>query len=196
MVGFAADASARSVPLDNSAPGRHTFAVNPSNPQNAEPFDSSVASFTSPVPMDCQQDLEQASPPVPLTEVDDAPAKSSDVEAGALEPPKELDEAAGRSTLLPEKPPYMKPGKLSDQFRASAAKGEQKVVNALDYKISLVRKKTALYGTLLRSTRVQYRRMLKYLEHLNKLRRLRNLPQIVLSTTAVTKADVFSVATE
>lgn len=160
--------------------------------------------------MDCQQDLEPESPPVPLTEADGAPAKSSDVEAGALEPPKELDEAAGRSTLLPEKPPCMNPGKLtmraqrsseqyrgfSEQFRAPVAKGEQRVVDALDYKISLVRKKTALYGTLLRSTRVQYRRMLKYLEHLNKLRRLRNLPRIVLSTTAVTKADVFSVATE
>lgn len=153
--------------------------------------------------MDCQQDLEPESPPVPLTEADGAPAKSSDVEAGALEPPKELDEAAGRSTLLPEKPPCMNPGKLtmrtqpsSEQFRAPVAKDEQKMVDALDYKISLVRKKTALYGTLLRSTRVQYRRMLKYLEHLNKLRRLRNLPRIVLSTTAVTKADVFSVATE
>lgn len=153
--------------------------------------------------MDCQQDLEPESPPVPLTGADGAPAKSSDVEAGALEPPKELDEAAGRSTLLPEKPPCMNPGKLtmraqrsSEQFRAPVAKGEQRVVDALDYKISLVRKKTALYGTLLRSTRVQYRRMLKYLEHLNKLRRLRNLPRIVLSTTAVTKADVFSVATE
>lgn len=150
--------------------------------------------------MDCQQDLEfePESPPVPLTEADGAPAKSSDVEAGALEPPKELDEAAGCSTLLPQNPgkPTMRAQRDSEQFRASITKDEQKVVDALNYKISVVRKKTALYETLLRSTRVQYRRMLKYLEHLNRLRRLRNLPQIVLSTTTVTKADVFSVATK
>lgn len=195
------------MPLDNSAPGRHAFTVYLLDSQNAKPLDSSVASLSSPIPMACQQDVELESHSMPLAEADvyvasssapdDSPAKSSDVEVGACDyiTPDKLTIRAQRS---------------SEHCRTPVAKGEhaysvcnethaRNVVDAIDRKIARVRKKADFYRSLCVSTQRQYGRMLKYLKHLNKLRRLRDLPQVVLSTSQPTKADrknVFSVATE
>lgn len=215
--------------LDNSAPGRHASEVNLLHPPNAKPFDSSGASSTSPtaIPMACQQDLEAESPSVPLTEANVFAASSSASNGSPTGADSALlEEAVDRPSPclerravspVPERPPYITPGKLTIRAQRSdsphssvVAKGEhaysicnethaQTVLDALDRKISVVKKKTALYTTLYQSTRNQYGRMLRNLKQLNTLRRLRGLPRIVFSTSQATKENrksVFSVATE